>query len=168
MNTTEPAGVPVCFVCDKGVETGGDLFSVVRQRIAKTRKVSDGDTDFVLEVLPSIQVCGRCMRRKVPQMGLALKLIPLPLLRFEKEAIEHYANWIAWWPVPVGNVRETEIRERLVCQECHGAIETWDVYVQVHIVRATERESEHMLALLRSMCDECASKLGMVWFKTVG
>jgi len=162
----EPAGVPVCFSCDKGVETGGDLFSVVRQRIAKTRKLSDEDQDYELEVLPSIQVCGNCMR-KVPQMGLALKLIPLPLLDFEKEGIFHYAFWIAWWP-PVGEVRETGIKERLVCQECLGAIETWDVYVQVQIVRTTERESQQVLALLRILCDNCAAKQGMIWFKEVG
>ena len=159
----EPAGVPVCFVCDKGVSTGGDLFSVVRQRIAKTRKLSDGDTDFVLEEMPSIQICGRCMR-KIPNEGLALKLIPLPLLDFEKEAIEQYANWISWWP-PVG---EMEIGERLMCQECHEAIETWDVYTVVQIVRTTERESEQVLALLRILCDNCASKQGMIWFKEVG
>jgi len=158
--------VPVCFSCDKEIETGGDLFSVVRQRIAKTRKVSDGDEDCVLEEMPSIQVCGNCMR-EVPDRGLALKLIPLPLLDFEKESIEQYANWLAWWPAPVGEVR-TEIRERLVCQECHEAIETWDVYVAVQIVRTTERESQQVLALLRILCDDCASKQGMIWFKEVG
>jgi hypothetical protein len=168
MNITEPAGVPVCFVCDKGVETGGDLFSVVRQRIAKTRKVSDGDEDCVLEEMPSIQVCGNYCMRKVPQVGLALKLHPLPLLDFEKESIEQYANWLAWWPVPVGEMRGTEISERLVCQECHGAIETWDVYTVVQIVRTRETESEQVLAVLRIMCDDCASKQGMIWFKEVG
>jgi len=163
----ELAGVPACFACDKGVSTGGDLFSVVRQRIAKTRKLSDGDTDFVLEEMPSIQVCGNCMR-KVPEVGLTLKLHPLPLLDFEKEAIEQYANWLAWWP-PVGEVRETEmLRGRLVCRECYGTVETWDVYVLVQIVRTTETECEQVLALLRMMCDECAAKQGMIWFKEVG
>jgi hypothetical protein len=161
----DPAGVPVCFSCDKGVETGGELFSVVRQRVAKTRKLSDGDQDCVLEVLPSIQVCGNCMR-EVPDRSLALKLIPLPLLGFEREAIEQYANWLAWWPVT--EVRKTEIGERLVCQECHSTVETWDVYVLIQIVRATETESEQVLALLRILCDDCAAKQGMIWFKEVG
>ena len=161
----EPVGVPVCFACDKEVSTGGDLFSVVRRRMAKTRKVCDGDEDFLLETLPSIQVCGKCMR-KVPQVGLAIKLIPLPLLDFEREGIFQYANWLAWWP-PVGEVR-TEIGERLVCQECHEAIETWQVYVVVKIVRSTETECEQVLALLRILCDECAAKQGMIWFKEVG
>ena len=163
MNKTAPKWLSLCFRCGK--QTEDELFCVVRRKMVNEKRAFNEDhDDYVLEALSSVQICSSCME-KMPDVGLTLKVDPLQSLAFERQAIYWYAEWLANWP-PIGEIWDKEIKEPLVCQECHRAIQKWHRYVLVQIVRAANGYSDHVLAVLRIMCDECATTMGMAWFNS--